>query len=270
MKCKDGARTAVDGGGSVATGDIGINDYVNYALEDNGALRNPVSNLQHTEQQHIDLSAVVKSDEEWPLTNTQQPLNTDKMISGGINATCGGVDGNGDTITCYPENVTCVGDPEYCNLTELEYLQMLYDYIFPTPGEWVLIGFHAAVFIVGLVSYLHFLVCGDCCCCFFRSWSIFDRMNFCLINPNFLRTVMFLFPQTFVYFSVSESHFGSSVRFSNCYSFMIKPFHITIHITQCVLDTHTHTRTLKYKYTRIIRIMWLNMTFDKFIHIINP
>lgn len=151
----------IDGTRMVA--DVGINDYINYALEENDALRNLASNLQHTEQQHIDLLA--KPDDEWPMADTQPTLNTaDKMI--GINATCGLGDGNGDTNTCYQENVTCVGDPEYCNLTELEYLQMLYDYIFPTPGEWVLIGFHAAVFIVGLVSSSHFL-------------PFFDRNIFC-------------------------------------------------------------------------------------------
>lgn len=52
----------------------------------------------------------------------------------------------------YSENYTCVGEPEYCNYTEEEYLEMVYDYIFPTPGEWVLIGFHTIVFLVGLVS----------------------------------------------------------------------------------------------------------------------
>lgn len=133
---------------------VGINDYVNYASEDIGVVRNVASNLQHSDQQNIDLSSANDKppDEEWLLTNTIQPLSTDKAMIG-INATCGTVDGNdGDTISCSQENVTCVGDPEYCNYTEFEYLQMLYDYIFPTPGEWVLIGFHAAVFIVGLVS----------------------------------------------------------------------------------------------------------------------
>lgn len=142
---------------------VGINDYVNYASEDIGVVRNLASNLQHSDQQNIDLSSAndKPTDEEWLLTNTLQPntLSTDKVIIG-INATCGTIDGNdGETITCYQENVTCVGDPEYCNYTELEYLQMLYDYIFPTPGEWVLIGFHAAVFIVGLVSsHQHFFL----------------------------------------------------------------------------------------------------------------
>lgn len=119
--------------------DVDANDYVNYSLEDNGALRNLASNLLHSEQ-HIDLH---KSNDEWlQQTNTIRPIN-DQLNN--VNATC-------DIEPCYIENVTCIGDPEYCNYTELEYLRMLYDYIFPTPGEWVLIGFHMAVFLVGLVS----------------------------------------------------------------------------------------------------------------------
>lgn len=56
------------------------------------------------------------------------------------------------TITNYTHNETCVGEPEYCNYTREEYIKMLYDYIFPTTGEWILIGCHSAVFIIGLVS----------------------------------------------------------------------------------------------------------------------
>lgn len=75
-------------------------------------------------------------DDEWLATSTLWPI-IDKAT-------------NSNTLF---ENYTCVGEPEYCNLTEAEYLEMIYDYIFPTPGEWVLIGFHTIVFFVGLVSY---------------------------------------------------------------------------------------------------------------------
>lgn len=70
--------------------------------------------------------------------------------NGGDNSTS--IDGDLGT------NSTCVGDPLYCNLTETEYHEMLYDYIFPTTGEWILIGFHGAVFTVGLVRFsnIHF------------------------------------------------------------------------------------------------------------------
>lgn len=119
--------------------DVDANDYVNYSLDDNGALMNLASNLLHSEQ-HIDLH---KSDDEWLQQTSTARSISDKLMN--ANTTC-------DTEPCYHENVTCIGEPEYCNLTELEYLQMLYDYIFPTPGEMVLIGIHIVVFLVGLVS----------------------------------------------------------------------------------------------------------------------
>uniref|UniRef100_A0A182FLU9 Uncharacterized protein n=1 Tax=Anopheles albimanus TaxID=7167 RepID=A0A182FLU9_ANOAL len=49
-------------------------------------------------------------------------------------------------------NVTCVGDPDFCNLTYGEYRQLLMDYIYPSTGEWILIASHTVVFIMGLTE----------------------------------------------------------------------------------------------------------------------
>lgn len=54
-------------------------------------------------------------------------------------------------------NVTCVGDPDFCNLTYSEYRQLLMDYIYPSTGEWILIASHTVVFLMGLVSM--FTIC---------------------------------------------------------------------------------------------------------------
>lgn len=104
-----------------------IIDYLNESDADDKLLKNVSLNLIH-------------SGELWPISD--KPTNS--------NVLCDTVDG--DPNSCYIYNYTCVGEPEYCNLTEEEYFQMIYDYIFPTPGEWVLIGFHTIVFLVGLVS----------------------------------------------------------------------------------------------------------------------
>lgn len=72
---------------------------------------------------------------------------------------------NGDTFgsyenytctddSCINHNITCVGEPQYCNYTYDEYVEMLYDYIYPTVPEWILIATHAVVFFMGLVSGL--------------------------------------------------------------------------------------------------------------------
>lgn len=57
---------------------------------------------------------------------------------------------------CINHNITCVGEPLYCNYTYEEYVQMLYDYIYPSVSEWILIFSHAVVFFMGLVSNKHF------------------------------------------------------------------------------------------------------------------
>lgn len=48
--------------------------------------------------------------------------------------------------------VVCVGDPQYCNLTKDEYMDLLYEYITPTTAELILIVSHCIVFTMGLVS----------------------------------------------------------------------------------------------------------------------
>lgn len=67
------------------------------------------------------------------------------------NETCEGV--NCTTIVI-DHSTTCVGDQEYCNLTYNEYTRLLYDYIYPTTPEWILIISHMIVFTMGLVSIL--------------------------------------------------------------------------------------------------------------------
>lgn len=109
---------------------------------------------QFISEQHID---VVKRDNyEWSVTTAPTPNDEIKDI----NSTCIDADGMVDDSSdlCHQENITCVGAPEYCNYTYEEYQSMLYDYIFPTTGEWILIGFHAAVFTIGLVSFQYFFI----------------------------------------------------------------------------------------------------------------
>lgn len=70
-----------------------------------------------------------------------------------LNATC---NENEDPDCIIDHNITCVGDPLHCNLTYEEYLEMLYDYIYPSVPEWILICSHAVVFLMGLVSEFNY------------------------------------------------------------------------------------------------------------------
>lgn len=119
--------------------DNGIADYAIIESDADGKQKNVSSNSAHSEE------LLIKPAEEWLTTNTLWPIGDKPTNSTTLyNIT--------DPITYHTENNTCVGDPEYCTLSEEDYYQMVYDYIFPTFGEWVLIGFHSLVFLVGLVS----------------------------------------------------------------------------------------------------------------------
>lgn len=125
-------------------------DMADYMVDNGDAFRNLQANLMHSKQ-HVDVPT--KSDDERFVTNTLEPSFSDEVTNS--NATYAYADAvtPNDTISYMIKNESCVGEPDYCNMTESEYRQMVYDYIFPSHGEWVLIGCHGIVFLVGLVSF---------------------------------------------------------------------------------------------------------------------
>lgn len=129
--------------------------HVNYTLQKEDTFENLAMNWFHSEQ-FVEMP--LKSDDGL-ATRTFGSINEDNTTT--QNGTYEMIDGDITTDDTLMEldqnNETCPGEQEYCNYTELQYRQMLFDYIFPTPGEWVLIGCHTIVFLVGLVSCFLFV-----------------------------------------------------------------------------------------------------------------
>ncbi|XP_021705705.1 orexin receptor type 2 isoform X2 [Aedes aegypti] len=99
-------------------------------------------------------------------------------------------------------NVTCVGDPLYCNLTYDEYRQLLMDYIYPSTAEWILIASHSVVFIMGLVG--NALVC----IAVYTNHSMRTVTNIFIVNlavADFF-VILFCLPPTVVW-DVTETWF---------------------------------------------------------------
>lgn len=108
------------------------------------------------------------------------------------------------TTEYYDENYTepCVGDVEYCNLTKEEYIKMLHDYIYPRTFEWILIGIHAVVFIIGLIG--NALVC----IAVYRNHSMRTVTNYFIVNlavADFM-VILICLPPT-VLWDVTETWF---------------------------------------------------------------
>ncbi|CAH2057392.1 unnamed protein product, partial [Iphiclides podalirius] len=96
----------------------------------------------------------------------------------------------------------CVGDPEFCNMTKDEYLEMLNDYIYPQPYEWVLIATHAIVFVIGLIG--NALVC----IAVYRNHSMRTVTNYFIVNlavADFM-VILICLPPT-VLWDVTETWF---------------------------------------------------------------
>ncbi|XP_060807180.1 orexin/Hypocretin receptor type 1 [Amyelois transitella] len=100
----------------------------------------------------------------------------------------------------YTEN--CVGDQDYCNMTEEEYMDMLNAYIYPHPYEWVLIATHAIVFVIGLIG--NALVC----IAVYRNHSMRTVTNYFIVNlavADFM-VILICLPPT-VLWDVTETWF---------------------------------------------------------------
>ncbi|XP_041969826.1 orexin receptor type 1-like [Aricia agestis] len=96
----------------------------------------------------------------------------------------------------------CVGDREYCNMTREEYFEMLDDYIYPQKFEWVLIGTHAIVFVIGLIG--NALVC----IAVYRNHSMRTVTNYFIVNlavADFM-VILICLPPT-VLWDVTETWF---------------------------------------------------------------
>lgn len=99
-------------------------------------------------------------------------------------------------------NELCIGSPEYCNMTKEDYVQMLKNYIYPQTYEWVLIGTHTLVFIMGLVG--NTLVC----VAVLRNQSMRTVTNYFIVNlavADFMVILMCLPPT--VLWDVTETWF---------------------------------------------------------------
>lgn len=103
-------------------------------------------------------------------------------------------------MTIQEEN--CIGDRDFCNLTHEEYYEMLLEYIFPQPYEWVLIVSHTLVFLIGLVG--NALVC----VAVYRNHSMRTVTNYFIVNlavADFM-VILFCLPPT-VLWDVTETWF---------------------------------------------------------------
>lgn len=123
------------------------------------------------------------------------------------------------------DNITeeCIGSQEYCNLTEEEYVRMLNDYIYPNTYEWILIGTHTIVFIIGLVG--NALVC----VAVYRNHSMRTVTNYFIVNlaaADFM-VIMFCLPPT-VLWDVTETWFFGSAMCKVILYFQVSFFYLYI------------------------------------------
>ncbi|XP_076315511.1 orexin/Hypocretin receptor type 1-like [Tachypleus tridentatus] len=100
-------------------------------------------------------------------------------------------------------NETCTN--LYC-IPDEDYIELIEEYIFPTPYEWVLISLHMTVFVVGLVG--NALVCLSV----YRNLSMRTVTNYFIVNlavADFL-VILICLPPT-VLWDVTETWFFGSV-----------------------------------------------------------
>lgn len=126
------------------------------------------------------------NDSHWPMNCT------DKLNCSNLTA---------DVIE-FVRNETCTND--YCE-TDDDYIDRIEAYMFPSVYEWILIGLHCMVFIVGLVG--NFLVC----LAVYRNHTMRTVTNMFIVNlaiADFL--VIFLCLPPTVLWDITETWFMGS------------------------------------------------------------
>ncbi|XP_013787853.1 orexin receptor type 2-like [Limulus polyphemus] len=107
----------------------------------------------------------------------------------------------GDNLTDVNETCTNL----YC-IPDDDYIEMIEEYIFPTPYEWVLVSLHMMVFLVGLVG--NALVCLSV----YRNLSMRTVTNYFIVNLAFadFLVIIICLPPT-VLWDVTETWFFGAV-----------------------------------------------------------
>lgn len=127
-------------------------------------------------------------------------------------------------------NSDCVGDVEYCDLSEEEYLILLNEYIFPQPAEWVLIATHGIVFVIGLIG--NSLVC----IAVYRNHSMRTVTNYFIVNlavADFM-VILICLPPT-VLWDVTETWF-----FGTAMCRIVLYFQVSEFILSCIWLNFTY------------------------------
>ncbi|XP_055838011.1 orexin/Hypocretin receptor type 1-like isoform X2 [Episyrphus balteatus] len=88
-------------------------------------------------------------------TSAEDNLKIEKIQSEEVDLLC--AEGHDNNWNSTVANRTCFDDNLPCNATKAEYMQFLFDYLYPKTSEWILIFVHGLVFITGLVG--NALVC---------------------------------------------------------------------------------------------------------------
>lgn len=141
------------------------------------------------------------------ITNkeTKTDLNDkDKMVANRSDST------EFDSTEYFDVNSTeepCVGDLEFCNMTEEEYMEMLNEYIYPQSYEWVLIATHAIVFVIGLIG--NALVC----IAVYRNHSMRTVTNYFIVNlavADFM-VILICLPPTVLWDVTATWFFGTAM-----------------------------------------------------------
>lgn len=143
--------------------------------------------------------------------------------------------------TQQPENTTeCLN--EYC-VSQEEYLDMIYDYIYPSRFEWVLIAFYVVVFVVGIIG--NFLVCFAV----WRNASMRTVTNYFIVNlaiADFL-VILICMPPT-VLGDITETWYMGSVMCK-----IVKYLQVCIYIYFLALVYVIDTRGIKLRSTPLSR-----------------
>ncbi|XP_055918850.1 orexin receptor type 2-like isoform X2 [Eupeodes corollae] len=178
------------------------------------------------------------------------------------------VEGFENTGNCTVVNQTCFDDNLPCNATEAEYMQFLFDYMYPKTSEWILIFAHGLVFITGLTVSVTVSVLTLTFISLDRWYAICFPLRYRTKISRAIASVSFIWiiallsdiPEFFALHLKKPKLRFESVLFTQCGTTWDLRTEMNFYITQLILLYVLPLLLMMIAYFKIVRILWKSDT----------
>ncbi|XP_055838013.1 orexin receptor type 2-like isoform X4 [Episyrphus balteatus] len=199
-------------------------------------------------------------------TSAEDNLKIEKIQSEEVDLLC--AEGHDNNWNSTVANRTCFDDNLPCNATKAEYMQFLFDYLYPKTSEWILIFVHGLVFITGLTVSVTVSVLTLTFISVDRWYAICFPLRYRTKISRAIASVSFIWivallsdiPEFLALHLKKPKLRFESVLFTQCGTTWDLQTEMNFYLTQLVLLYILPLMLMMIAYFKIVRILWKSDT----------